>query len=83
MRLIEGPNELAGPENLGNPGEFTMIELAEAVRDLTGSSSELVHAPLPQDDPKQRQPDILRPRPVGLGATGGATRGAAAHDCLL
>jgi UDP-glucuronate decarboxylase len=44
--------------NLGNPGEFTMIELAKAVRDLTGSSSEIVHAPLPEDDPKQRQPDI-------------------------
>ena len=44
--------------NPGNPGEFTIIELAEAVRDLTGSSSEFVHKPLPQDDPKQRQPDI-------------------------
>ena len=58
VRLMDSPDALAGPVNLGNPGEFTMIELAEAVRDLTGSSSELVHAPLPQDDPKQRQPDI-------------------------
>ena len=58
VRLMDSPDALAGPVNLGNPGEFTMIELAEAVRDLTGSSSEFGHAPLPQDDPKQRQPDI-------------------------
>ena len=62
VRLMDSPDVLAGPVNLGNPGEFTMIELAEAVRDLTGSSSELVHAPLPQDDPKQRQPDITLAR---------------------
>ena len=58
VRLMDSPDELAGPVNLGNPGEFTMIELAEAKRDLTGSGSELVHERLPQDDPKQRQPDI-------------------------
>ncbi len=58
MRLMEGPDELAGPENLGNPGLLMMIELAEAVKGLTGSRSEFVHEPLPQDDPKQRQPDI-------------------------
>lgn len=62
VRLMDSPEALAGPVNLGNPSEFTMIELAEAVRDLTGSSSELVHAPLPQDDPKQRQPDITLAR---------------------
>ena len=58
MRLMASPDELTGPVNLGNPGEFTMIELAEAVRELTGSRSPLVQAPLPQDDPRQRQPDI-------------------------
>jgi len=58
VRLMNSPDDLAGPVNLGNPGEFTMIELAEAVKDLTGSSSNLIHEPLPQDDPKQRQPDI-------------------------
>ena len=47
-----------GPVNLGNPGEFTMIELAEQVIELTGSKSKLVRRPLPQDDPKQRRPDI-------------------------
>ena len=62
VRLMDSPDDLAGQVNLGNLGEFTMIELAEAVRDLTGSSSELVHEPLPQDDPKQRQPDITLAR---------------------
>ena len=58
IRLMNSPDDLAGPVNLGNPGEFTMIELAETVRDLTGSRSALIHQPLPQDDPRQRQPDI-------------------------
>jgi len=58
IRLMKSPDDLAGPVNLGNPGEFTMIELAEAIRDLAGSRSPLVHEPLPQDDPRQRQPDI-------------------------
>ncbi len=58
VRLMDSPDDFTGPVNLGNPGEFTMIELAEAIRDLTGSRSPLVHQPLPQDDPRQRQPDI-------------------------
>jgi len=58
VRLMDSPDAITGPINLGNPGEFTMIELAETIKDLTGSSSPLVHEPLPQDDPKQRQPDI-------------------------
>ena len=58
VRLMDNPDDVTGPVNLGNPGEFTMIELAEAIRDLTGSRSLLVHQPLPQDDPRQRQPDI-------------------------
>ena len=62
VRLMASPDDLAGPVNLGNPGEFTMIELAETVRELTGSSSPLVLAPLPQDDPRQRQPDITLAR---------------------
>ena len=60
MRLMESPDGVTGPINLGNPGEFTIKELAEHVIDLTGSSSKMVHQPLPQDDPKQRQPDITR-----------------------
>lgn len=47
-----------GPVNLGNPGEFTMLELAEKVLQLVGGKSNLTFMPLPQDDPKQRQPDI-------------------------
>ncbi len=58
VRLMNSPDELAGPVNLGNPGEFTMIELAETILELTGSRSALIHAALPQDDPRQRQPDI-------------------------
>lgn len=56
IRLMNGDHP--GPINIGNPNEFTMLELAEQVIDLTGSSSKISHLPLPQDDPKQRQPDI-------------------------
>lgn len=58
VRLMQMPADFTRPVNLGNPGEFTMIELAEKVKALTGSRSELVHKPLPTDDPQQRQPDI-------------------------
>ena len=58
LRLMESPAEVTGPINLGNPGEFTMIELAEQVLKLTGSRSKIIHLPLPQDDPRQRKPDI-------------------------
>lgn len=54
--------ETVGPINLGNPGEFTMLELAERVIRLTGSQSKVIFRPLPQDDPKQRQPDITKAR---------------------
>ena len=62
LRLMDTPAELTGPVNLGNPGEFTMIELAERILQLVGSRSKLVFEPLPQDDPKQRQPDIALAR---------------------
>ena len=58
LRMMDTPAEFTGPMNVGNPGEFTMIELAEKVIALTGSGSRLVFQPLPSDDPKQRQPDI-------------------------
>ena len=57
-RLMNSPDEITGPVNLGNPREFTVRELAETIIRLTGSSSSLVFKPLPQDDPRQRQPDI-------------------------
>lgn len=58
VRLMATPDEFTGPVNLGNPVEFTMIELAELVLSLTGSGSKLVYKDLPHDDPKQRQPNI-------------------------
>lgn len=56
--LMDSPDEFTGPVNLGNPGEFTIAELAQKVIALTGSRSELVFRPLPADDPRQRRPDI-------------------------
>ena len=58
--LMETPDEVTGPVNLGNPNEFSIRQLAETVIELTGSSSKLVMRPLPEDDPKQRQPDITK-----------------------
>ena len=58
IRLMNTPKGFTGPVNIGNPFEFTMLELAQNVIELTGSSSKLTFMPLPQDDPKQRQPDI-------------------------
>jgi UDP-glucuronate decarboxylase len=60
IRLMNADQQIIGPINMGNPGEFTMLELAEKVLRLTGSSSKLIHLPLPQDDPQQRQPDISK-----------------------
>ncbi|WP_194778625.1 UDP-glucuronic acid decarboxylase family protein [Pararhodonellum marinum] len=59
-RMMQTPKGTTGPVNLGNPTEFTMLELAQKIIELTGSHSELVFHPLPQDDPKQRQPDITQ-----------------------
>lgn len=58
IRMMNSRDGLIGPVNLGNPGEFTMLDLAEKVVTLTGSKSNIVHQPLPQDDPKQRKPEI-------------------------
>ncbi len=58
VRLMATPAGTTGPVNIGNPGEFTMLELAEKVIRLTGSTSKLTFQPLPSDDPKQRKPDI-------------------------
>jgi len=58
IRLMASDRSVTGPVNIGNPGEFTMLELAKHVLDITGSKSKIIHKPLPQDDPKQRRPDI-------------------------
>jgi UDP-glucuronate decarboxylase len=60
VRLMDSKRDIVGPVNLGNPTEFTIRRLAEMVIDLTGSTSRIIHRPLPQDDPRQRQPDISK-----------------------
>jgi UDP-glucuronate decarboxylase len=58
VRMMNGPDEFVGPVNLGNPGEYSMLELAEAIVRLTGSKSTVEFKPSPMDDPRRRQPDI-------------------------
>ncbi|MBM3379647.1 MAG: SDR family oxidoreductase [Betaproteobacteria bacterium] len=58
LRVMQTPADFTGPINIGNPGEFTMLELAEMVLRLTGSRSRIAFKPLPSDDPRQRRPDI-------------------------
>ena len=88
IAYMDKDGDLPGPINLGNPGEFTMKQLAENVVDLTGSKSKLVHLPLPSDDPKQRQPDITKAQEL-LGWTpkiklrDGLTKTIAYFDSLL
>lgn len=60
IRLMDTDSSVTGPINIGNPGEFTIRELAELVVEMTGSPSKLVNKPLPQDDPRKRKPDITR-----------------------
>ena len=62
IRMMDGPDDFVGPVNLGNPEEFTILELARLVLELTGSRSKLVYERLPADDPTQRQPDIALAR---------------------
>ena len=58
VRLMDTGDDVTGPINVGNPGEFTIRQLAEKVVEMTGSKSKIVQKPLPGDDPKQRRPDI-------------------------
>jgi len=88
IRFMDTDEQYVGPLNLGNPGEFTIRELAEAIIRLTGSKSELVHQPLPTDDPKQRRPDITRARELlgwqpAIQLEEGLTRTIAYFDRLL
>ena len=59
IRMMESRTDFTGPVNIGNPGEFSMLQLAELVIKMTGSKSKIIFKPLPQDDPKQRRPDIM------------------------
>jgi UDP-glucuronate decarboxylase len=88
MRMMATGEDVTGPINLGNPVEMTMRELAETVLAMTASGSRIVHRPLPQDDPKQRCPDIGRARAVlgwtpGMALNDGLTRTIAYFDRLL
>jgi UDP-glucuronate decarboxylase len=60
IRMMQSGPGCVGPINVGNPDEFTMLELADTIKRMTGSSSRIIHAPLPQDDPVRRRPDISR-----------------------
>jgi UDP-glucuronate decarboxylase len=64
VRFMNTADDLTGPINLGNPAEFTILQLAQQVIELTGSRSQILFAPLPSDDPVQRQPDISLARRV-------------------
>jgi UDP-glucuronate decarboxylase len=64
IAMMNTPADVIGPMNLGNPGEFTMLELAELVRELVGTDVQIVHKPLPADDPRQRKPDIDQAKKV-------------------
>ena len=64
VKLMGTPQAVTGPVNIGNPAEFTILELAKLTTELTNSRSQIVRRPLPQDDPKQRQPDIARARKI-------------------
>jgi len=64
LALMATGDDVTGPINTGNPGEFTMLELAQQVIAITNSKSKIVHQPLPQDDPKQRRPDITKARKI-------------------
>ncbi len=58
IRMMNGPDDFVGPVNLGNPGEFSILELAHIIREMVGSKAAILHQPLPADDPLQRKPDI-------------------------
>ena len=93
VRLMNSAPDFNGPINIGNPGEFTMIELADQIISMTGSSSKIVFKPLPPDDPRQRQPDISLAKSVlgwspkislaeGLESTVEYFRGLATSDAI-
>jgi UDP-glucuronate decarboxylase len=64
MRLMNSPEDVTGPVNLGNPEEYSMLDLAKLIIELTGSASEIVHKPLPADDPTRRRPDITKAKEI-------------------
>ncbi|MGU3493855.1 UDP-glucuronic acid decarboxylase family protein [Xanthobacteraceae bacterium A53D] len=88
IAMMESPREVIGPFNMGNPSEFTIRQLAEKVIELTGTRAKLVRKPLPQDDPKQRKPDISRAQETlgwapSVALEEGLVRTIAYFDALL
>jgi len=88
MLMMDSSDEVTGPINIGNPVEFTILELAEKVISLTGSSSKIIRLPLPEDDPKQRRPNIQRARDTlgwepGIGLEDGLLRTIEYFQTLL
>jgi UDP-glucuronate decarboxylase len=88
IRLMNSADDVTGPINLGNPDEFSMLELANMVIDLIGSPSKLVFKPLPQDDPKQRQPDTRLAKELlnwqtNIPLQNGVKKTIEYFDCLL
>jgi UDP-glucuronate decarboxylase len=86
--MMNAPEDVTGPINMGNPVEFTILELAKKIIALTGSSSKIVRLPLPEDDPKQRKPDIQRARDTlgwepAIGLEDGLTRTIEYFQTLL
>jgi UDP-glucuronate decarboxylase len=64
IKLMATKDQVTGPINIGNPGEFSMLQLAETIIEMVGSRSRIVHRPLPENDPRQRRPDISRAQEV-------------------
>ena len=88
LRLMDTDDTITGPINIGNPAEFTMLDLAHLVIDLTGSPGRIVHRPLPEDDPRQRCPDIAKARAIlgwqpTIPLRDGLARTIAYFDALL
>ncbi|MEM1257592.1 MAG: UDP-glucuronic acid decarboxylase family protein [Bacteroidota bacterium] len=89
IKMMDTEDDFIGPINIGNPGEFTMLELAENIIDITGSKSKIIHLPLPSDDPMQRQPDIslaqekLKGWEPSVDLRNGLTRTIAYFDGML
>lgn len=88
LRFMDAPSHITGPINLGNPGEFTVAELAEIVLRITGASSRIVYQPLPSDDPRQRRPDIRQAQALlgwqpTVALAEGLVRTIAYFDALL
>jgi UDP-glucuronate decarboxylase len=86
--MMDSSEEVTGPINMGNPIEFTILEIAKKIISLTGSSSKIVRLPLPEDDPKQRRPDIQRARDTlgwepGIGLEDGLLRTIEYFQTLL